>query len=181
VRNGGSFEIHLKHLLAGILGRLFDGLGDFVGFSISDADASTAVTDDDQSAEAEGAAALDDFGAAVDSDDGRFDAPLFAAAIAVASPAPAAASTALTTASTALATTASTALATASTTLATTAAALSTATLRAALRRLTTTGRRLGRCALRRGGWGWGLLIRWLLLFFSHVNALCISNLKLEI
>jgi hypothetical protein len=168
VGNGGSLEIHLEHLLAGILGRLFDGLRNFVGFAVSDADASAAITDDDQSAEAEGAAAFDDFGAAVDSDDGGFDSPFFAATIAVASSPTAAASTALATATTALPT-ASATLTTTATALTTASTALAAATLRAALRRgLAATGRRIGSCALRRGCGSRGLMIRWFLLFFSH-------------
>jgi hypothetical protein len=54
---------------AGGIGGLADGLGDFVGFAEADADAAIAVSGDDEGAEGEAAATLDDFGASVDEND----------------------------------------------------------------------------------------------------------------
>src|SRR5688572_6553971 len=76
VGDGAALEADLEHLLAGVLGALLDGVGDLVGLAVSDADVSLAVADDDQCAEREGSPALDDLGAAVDADDGGFDAGL---------------------------------------------------------------------------------------------------------
>ena len=82
------FEIHLEHLLAGVLGGLFDGRRHFVGLAIADADVALAIAGDDQCTEAERAAALDDLGAAIDANDGGFDAALIAAAVASAAARP---------------------------------------------------------------------------------------------
>src|SRR4051812_47492349 len=84
VRDGGALQVHLEHLLAGVLGPLLDRVRDLVGLAVADADVALAVADDDQRAERERAAALDDLRAAVDADDGRLDARLVGAAVAVA-------------------------------------------------------------------------------------------------
>src|SRR5947207_7506816 len=84
VGDGGALEVHLEHALAGVLGGLLDSRGDLVGLAVADADVAPAVAGDDQRAEAERAAALDDLGAAVDADDGRLDAGLVAVAFATA-------------------------------------------------------------------------------------------------
>src|SRR5690606_34035794 len=83
VRDGASAEVDLHQVLARILGRLFHGRRHFVGLAVADADIALAVAGDDQRAKAEGAAALDDLGAAIDADDGRFQAALFLARTAV--------------------------------------------------------------------------------------------------
>src|SRR5687767_15599383 len=90
VRDRGALEVHLEHALAGVLGGLLDGGRDLVGLAVADADVAAAVAGDDECAEGEGAAALDDLGAAVDSDDGRLDAGVVAAAVATAAEAAAA-------------------------------------------------------------------------------------------
>ena len=82
MRNRRALEVHAEHLLAGVLGGFFDGRRNFVGFAVPDADVSAAIAGDDQRAEAERATALDDFGAAVDADNGGFHAALIGAAIA---------------------------------------------------------------------------------------------------
>src|SRR4051794_27791979 len=90
VRDGSALEVDLEHLLAGVLGALFDGVGDLVGLAVADTDVALAVADDDERAEGERAAALDDLGAAVDADDGGLEAGFVGAAVAVAATAGAA-------------------------------------------------------------------------------------------
>src|SRR5205085_7676321 len=82
-----ALEVDLEHHLPGVLGRLFDGAGDFVGLAIADADIATAIAGDDERAEAERSAALHDFRAAIDSDDGALDAAVVAAAATIVTPA----------------------------------------------------------------------------------------------
>src|SRR5438270_309134 len=86
VRNRGALEIHLEHRLAGVLGCFFDRRRNFVGLAIADADASATIAGDDQRAEAECPPALQHLGAAIDTDNGRFDAAFlgFPASVAVA-------------------------------------------------------------------------------------------------
>src|SRR5882672_1896988 len=67
VRNRRALEIYLEHRLAGVLGCFFDRRRNFIGLAI--ADAAAAIAGDDQRAEAESPAALDDFGATVDAND----------------------------------------------------------------------------------------------------------------
>jgi hypothetical protein len=55
---------------------------DFVGLAVNDADVALAIARDDERAEAEGSAALDDLGAAIDANDSRLHAGLVAIAIA---------------------------------------------------------------------------------------------------
>jgi hypothetical protein len=78
VRDRRALEVHAEHLLARVLGRLFNRRRDLVGLAVTDADVALAVAGDDEGAEAESAATLDDLGAAVDADDGGLDAALFA-------------------------------------------------------------------------------------------------------
>ena len=82
VRDRRALEVDLEHLLARVLGGLFDGGRNFVGLAVTDADVAAAIAGDDERAEAEGSAALDDLGAAIDADDGGFDAGFVAFAIA---------------------------------------------------------------------------------------------------
>src|SRR5829696_6886834 len=87
VRDRGALEVDLEHVLPGVLGGLLDGRGHLVGLAVADADVAAAVAGDDERAEGEGAAALDDLGAAVDADDGRLDAGFVSAAVTSAGPA----------------------------------------------------------------------------------------------
>ena len=59
----------LEDVLARLVVALADGLGHFVRLAESDAHVTGFVTDDDERAEAEAPAALDDLGDAVDVDD----------------------------------------------------------------------------------------------------------------
>ena len=70
----------------------------FVGLAVADADVALAVAGDDERAEAERSAALDDLGAAVDADDGGLDARAVVVASAARSAAAAAAAAAAATA-----------------------------------------------------------------------------------
>src|SRR5690606_36917521 len=56
---GGAGHGDAHHGLASVFLGLFDGAGDFVGLAIAKAHLATAITDDDQGAEAEAATALD--------------------------------------------------------------------------------------------------------------------------
>ena len=60
----------------GVLDALADGLGNLAGLAQPAADVARAVADDDDRAEAEAAAALDDLGDAVDLDDALFEGQL---------------------------------------------------------------------------------------------------------
>src|SRR5204863_2596816 len=86
-----AFEVHLDHLLAGIFGGLFDRGRNFVGFAVTDADVAAAVAGDDQRTEAEGSPAFDDFRAAIDANDRRFDAGFIALVTSLAASTPSAA------------------------------------------------------------------------------------------
>jgi hypothetical protein len=68
------FRFTLNMLFLASFGGLLDGAGDLVGLAVADADVALAVAGDDERAEAERAAALDDLRAAVDADDGGLDA-----------------------------------------------------------------------------------------------------------
>src|SRR5439155_21655952 len=74
VRDRRPLEVHLDQRLARVLGRFLDRHRDFVRLAVTDADVSAAIAGDDEGAEAEGSPALDDFGAAIDSDDGGLHA-----------------------------------------------------------------------------------------------------------
>src|SRR6185312_858233 len=104
VRDGAALEIDAEHVLARVLGGFFDGRRHFVSLAVADADIATTIAGDDQRAEAERAAALDDLGAAVDADDGAFDATLIGGAFlpAAAAALPARTAAALSPAATAL-------------------------------------------------------------------------------
>src|SRR5687768_11584469 len=80
-----ALEVNLHHAPPRVLRGLFDGAGNLVGLAVADADVALSVAGDDERAEAEGPAALDDLGAAVDAYDGGFDAALVGAAAVVAS------------------------------------------------------------------------------------------------
>ena len=71
-------ERHDDHVLAGSFAALADGVGDFVGLAVAEADFAFVVADDDERAEGEVAAAFDDLGAAVDADDDFFSVGLLA-------------------------------------------------------------------------------------------------------
>ena len=65
-----------------LLARLFDGfanrLGNFARLADGEADLTLTIADDDQRAEAEALAALDDFGDAIDANDRLVDAAVVA-------------------------------------------------------------------------------------------------------
>jgi hypothetical protein len=67
--DGVAFELHLDHVFLRVLGALFDGVGNFVGFAVADADGAFFVSDNGEGGEAEAASAFHDFRAAVDIDD----------------------------------------------------------------------------------------------------------------
>ena len=86
-RDGVLGEGEIFHGLARGVGSLADGLADFLGFAEAATDAAFVVARHDEGAEAEAAAAFDDFGAAVDENDfldrvGRFFGFFFAAVVA---------------------------------------------------------------------------------------------------
>src|SRR3954447_12426841 len=87
VRDRGALEVHLEHLLARVLGGLLDGRRHLVRLAVADADIALSVAGNDECAEGEGSAALDDLGAAVDAYDGGLDARAVVAAVASAGPA----------------------------------------------------------------------------------------------
>ena len=66
----------LDEVLLGVLDALADRLGDLAGLAEPDADVARAVADDDDRAEAEPPAALDDLGDAVDLDDALLEREL---------------------------------------------------------------------------------------------------------
>ena len=66
----------LDQVLLGVLDALADRLGDLAGLAEPDSDVPGAVTDDDDRAEAEAPAALDDLGDAVDLDDALLEREL---------------------------------------------------------------------------------------------------------
>ena len=69
VRNGDAVERHPEDVLPRLVVALADRLGDLVRLAEADADVPGLVADDDERAEAEAPAALDDLGDAVDVDD----------------------------------------------------------------------------------------------------------------
>src|SRR5262245_38920735 len=99
MRDGGALEVNLDHLLARILGRLLDGGRDLVGLAVADSNVAASIACNDESAETECSPALHDLRAAVDSNDGRFDAGFvtLVAASSTASAAPATAALSTTT------------------------------------------------------------------------------------
>jgi hypothetical protein len=66
MRNGRILQRNLDHPLFGHVAPFADGFGDFNRLAEAEADATAFVAGNDQSAEAEAAAAFDDFGGAVD-------------------------------------------------------------------------------------------------------------------
>ena len=64
---------HLDQVLLRVLDALANGLGDLARLAQANADMTGAVTNDDDRAEAEASAALDDFGYSVDLDDTLFE------------------------------------------------------------------------------------------------------------
>jgi hypothetical protein len=76
VRDGGADHRDLDEVLLRVLDALADRLGHLAGLAQADADMARAVTDDDDRAEAEAAAALDDLGHAVDLDDALLEREL---------------------------------------------------------------------------------------------------------
>ncbi|KAF5045109.1 hypothetical protein DSECCO2_484680 [anaerobic digester metagenome] len=66
IRQGAVEQGNVDHALARLLRGLADGLGNLVGLAQAIAHRAFAVADDDQGAEAEPAAALDDLGHAVE-------------------------------------------------------------------------------------------------------------------
>ena len=67
---------HLDEVLLGVLDALADRFRNLAGLAQPDADVAGAVADDDDRAEAEAPAALDDLGDAVDLDDALFEREL---------------------------------------------------------------------------------------------------------
>ena len=69
---------------AGGIGSFADGLGDFIGLAETEADAALAIPGNDEGAEREAAATLDDLGASVDENDLLGEVGLIAAGVAAA-------------------------------------------------------------------------------------------------
>ncbi len=69
MRNGDAVERDPEDVLSGLVVPLADRLGHLVGLAETDADVPRLVAHDDERAEAEAPAALDDLGDAVDVDD----------------------------------------------------------------------------------------------------------------
>src|SRR5215212_5543410 len=73
VRDGRAVQRHAHQVLLGDLGALADGVRDFVRLPEANTDGAVRVADDDERAEAEATAALDDLRHAVDLDDPLFE------------------------------------------------------------------------------------------------------------
>ena len=80
VRNRLLDHRHRDQRLARLLDALADRLGNFAGLADGEADAALAIADDDERAETEALAALDDLRDAIDADDGLFEAAVVAIA-----------------------------------------------------------------------------------------------------
>ena len=76
VRNRGALQRHADQVLLRRLDALLDRRRHFLRLADAEADHAVAVADDDQRAEAQVLAALDDLGHAVDRDDGVLDVEL---------------------------------------------------------------------------------------------------------
>ena len=68
VQRTGFAQRHADQLALGLLGRLADGLGNFAGLAVTEADAALLVADDDERGKTEALAALDHLGHTVDVD-----------------------------------------------------------------------------------------------------------------
>ena len=82
MRDGIVENWHLVEALPCPLGSLSDRFGNFVGFSVSNTDTSLAISDNNDSAEAESASASDHFGDPIDMDDRFLKFRLFACSVA---------------------------------------------------------------------------------------------------
>ena len=76
MRDGAAGEADAEHALAGVLGGLFDGHGDFLGLAVAQADVAGLIAGGDECFEGEVLAALDDLRGAEDTDGGRLEAAI---------------------------------------------------------------------------------------------------------
>ena len=69
MRDGFTTEVDLNEVLLGLLGALTDALRNFLSLTVTDADFTLLVTDDNECCEAEATTTLNDLRATVDVDD----------------------------------------------------------------------------------------------------------------